>query len=128
MTNGIRQSLVLDLFRINVYATFIKIFHTGSRSSQYQCACNISSKYSTRFKSWDLIFFFFFFFFFFFSFKVWTSAKPRLIKNCILYSPGVDIVNINVYAKFHYNIPFSSREEFGHLGPTTTSSPSHFGP
>ena len=41
---------------------------------------------------------------------MWTSAKPRPIPNVIWLSHGVHHVNINVYAKFHHNIPLSSRD------------------
>ena len=37
-------------------------------------------------------------------------AKPRPIKNVRSQSLGLDLVNINVYAKVYQNIPFSSRD------------------
>ena len=43
-------------------------------------------------------------------FRIWTSAKTQPISNVIWQSHGVNPVNINVYAKFHYNIPLSSRD------------------
>ena len=43
-------------------------------------------------------------------FRIWTSAKPRPIPNVIWLSHGLHHVNINVYAKFHHNIPLSSRD------------------
>ena len=43
-------------------------------------------------------------------FRIWSSAKPRPIKNVISQSLGLDLVNINVYAKVYQNIPFSSRD------------------
>ena len=46
----------------------------------------------------------FFFFFFFFFFGISSSAKPRLFKNVISQSLGLDLVNINVYAKVYQNI------------------------
>ena len=68
-------------------------------SCQYHCVCKILSKYSKRFKSLKFIIF-----------RIWTSAKPRPIPNVIWLSYGLHHVNINVYAKFHYDIPFSSRD------------------
>ena len=81
MTNGIWQSLGLDLVIVSVYENFIKIFHTvqeigqfslfqtldlskastdykwhlaipWARSYQYQCVCKILSKYSIWLKSY----------------------------------------------------------------------------
>ena len=46
----------------------------------------------------------------FFCFTIWSSAKPRSMKNVISQSLGLDLVNINVYAKVYHNIPLSSRE------------------
>ena len=43
-------------------------------------------------------------------FRIWTSAKPRPIPNVIWLSHGLHHVNINVYAKFHHDIPLSSRD------------------
>ena len=43
-------------------------------------------------------------------FRFWSSAKPRSIKNVILQSLGLDLVNINDYAKVYQNIPLSSRD------------------
>ena len=43
-------------------------------------------------------------------FRIWTSAKPRPIPNVIWQSRGLHLVNTNVYAKFHHNIPLSSRD------------------
>ena len=43
-------------------------------------------------------------------FIIWTSAKPQPISNVIWQSHGVHLVNINVYAKFHHNVPLSSRD------------------
>ena len=43
-------------------------------------------------------------------FRIWTSAKPRLIPNVIWLSHGLHHVSINVYAKFHHNIPLSLRD------------------
>ena len=43
-------------------------------------------------------------------FRIWTSAKTQPISSVIWQSHGVHLVNINVYAKFHHNIPLSSRD------------------
>ena len=43
-------------------------------------------------------------------FRIWSSAKPRPIKNVSSQSLGLDLVNINVYAKVYQNIPLSSRD------------------
>ena len=123
--NVISQSLGLDLVNINDYATVYQniplslrdraIFTFSefgarqsldqchfaipwARSYQYQCVCKILSKYSKRFKLNFTVF------------RIWTSAKPRPIPNVIWLSHGLHHVNINVYAKFHHNIPLSSRD------------------
>ena len=46
----------------------------------------------------------------FYVFRIWSSAKPRSMKNVISQSLGLDLVNINVNAKVYQNIPFSSRD------------------
>ena len=43
-------------------------------------------------------------------FRIWSTAKPRPIKNVSSQSLGLDLVNINVYAKAYQNIPFSARD------------------
>ena len=43
-------------------------------------------------------------------FRIWSSAKPRPIKDVISQSLGLELVNINVYAKVYQNIPLSSRD------------------
>ena len=49
------------------------------------------------------------------------SAKTQPISNVIWLSHGVHLVNINIYAKFHHNIPLSSRDRaistFSEIGP-----------
>ena len=69
-------------------------------SCQYQCVCKISSQYFTQFKRQGHFHFF----------RIWSSAKPRPMKNVISQSRGLDLVNINVYAKVYQNIPLSSRD------------------
>ena len=69
-------------------------------SCQYQCVCKISSQYSTQFKRQGHFHFF----------RIWSSAKPRPMKNVISQSLGLDLVNINVYAKVYQNIPLTSRD------------------
>ena len=61
---------------------------------KYQCACKISSQYSTRFKRYGHFHFF----------VIWSSAKHRLTMNVILQSLGLDLVNVNVCAKVYQNI------------------------
>ena len=43
-------------------------------------------------------------------FRIWSSAKPRLMKNFISQSLGLDLGNINAYAKIYQIIPLSSRD------------------
>ena len=43
-------------------------------------------------------------------FRIWSTAKPRPMKNVISQSLRLDLVNINVYAKVYQNIPLSSRD------------------
>ena len=45
-----------------------------------------------------------------FFFRFWTSAKPGPMKNVISQSLGLDLVNINIYAKVYQNIPLNSRD------------------
>ena len=45
-----------------------------------------------------------------FLFRIWSSAKSRLLKNDISQSLGINLVNINVYADVFQNIPLSSRD------------------
>ena len=79
MTNGISQSLGLDIVNNNEYAKFYHI-PSGSRV-----------RASFHF------------------FRIGTSAKPRPKTNAICQFLGLYLVNINLYAKFYQNIPFSSR-------------------
>ena len=44
-------------------------------------------------------------------FRTWSLATPRLIKNVSSQSLGLDLVNINVYAKVYQNIPLGSRDK-----------------
>ena len=43
-------------------------------------------------------------------FRIWSSTKPRPMKNIISQSLGLDRVNINVCANVYQNIPLSSRD------------------
>ena len=43
-------------------------------------------------------------------FRIWTSAKPRPMKNDITQSLGLDLVSINVCATVHQNISLSLRD------------------
>ena len=63
-------------------------------------------------------------------FRIWSSANPRPIKNVSSQSLGLDLVNINVYAKVYQNIPLSSRVNFHffqnlNLGKTSTNHKCH---
>ena len=127
MINVILQFLELDLVNINVSAKVYQNFPNGLRvkfhcfqnlnlgkistnpkcgltiswatSCQYQCVCKISSQYSISSRDRAI-----------FTFRIWSSAKPRPMKNVISQSLGLDLVNINVYAKVYQNIPLSSRD------------------
>ena len=44
-------------------------------------------------------------------FRIWSSAKPRPMKNDILLSLGLDLDTINVYAEVYQNIPLSLRDK-----------------
>ena len=65
-----------------------------ARSCQYQCLRNNLSKYSTQFKRYSHFHFF----------RIWHSAKPLPTINVILQFLVLDLVNINVSAKFYQNI------------------------
>ena len=69
-------------------------------SCQYQCVCKISLQYSTLFKRQGHFHFF----------KIWSSAKPRPMKNISSQSLVLDLVNVNDYAKVYQDIPLSSRD------------------
>ena len=73
---------------------------SSARSRQYQCLSNNLSKYSTQFKRLGHFHFF----------RIWSSAKPRPMRNVILPSLGLHLVNMNIYAKVYQNIPLSSRD------------------
>ena len=128
MINVILQFLGLDLVNINVSANFnqnipnsLRVkFHgfqnlnlgktstnpkchltiARATSCQYQCVCRISSQYSTQCKRKGHFHFF----------RIWSSAKPRPMKNVISQSLGPDLVNINIYAKVYQNIPSNLRD------------------
>ena len=141
MINVILQFLELALVNINVSAIFYQNIPNGLRvkfhcfqnlnlgetstnskchltiswatSCQYQCVSKISSQYSTQFKRQGHFHFF----------RIWSSAKSRPVNNVISQSLGLDLININVYAKVYQNIPLSSRDgtvftfsEFENLG------------
>ena len=68
---------------------------------------------------------------YFYFFRIWSSAKPRPIKTVSSQSLGLDLVNINVYAKVYQKIPLSSRDraiftfsEF--IGRASTDDKGHF--
>ena len=91
-----------------------------ARSCQYQCLCNSLSNYSTQFKRKGH----------FNLFRIWRSAKSRPIINVILQFLELDLVNINVSAKFYQNIPNGLRVKFHcfqslNLGKTSTNPKCH---
>ena len=116
MINVILEFLEIDLVNINVSAKFYQNIPNGLRvkfycfqnmnlgefstnpkchltvscatSCQCPCVCKISSQYSTQFKRYGH----------FYLFRIWSSAKPRPMKNVISQSLGLDLLNINVYA------------------------------
>ena len=130
MINVISQSLGLDLATSMCKQNFITIFQSvqeigpflyfqnselGKASTYdkyhfaiswailsylYQCVCISLSKYSSQFKRLGHFHFF----------RVWSLTKPRPTINVILQSRWLDLVNINMYTKFHHNIPLSSRD------------------
>ena len=91
-----------------------------TRPCQDQCLRNILSKYSTQFNRYDH----------FHVFRIWRSAKPRPMINVILQFLELDLVNINVSAKFYQNIPNGLRVKFHsyqnlNLGKTSTNPKCH---
>ena len=91
-----------------------------ARSCQYHCLRNSLSKYSTHFNRWGHFHFF----------RIWRSAKPRPMINVILQFIELDLVNINVSAKFYQNIPNGLRVKFQcfqnlNLGKTSTNPKCH---
>ena len=44
-------------------------------------------------------------------FRIWSSAKPRPMKNDISQSLGLDLDNINVYAEVYQNMHLSSKDK-----------------
>ena len=128
--NVILQFLELDLVNINVSAKFCQNIPNGLRvkfhcfqnlnlgktstnpkcrltiswatSCQYQCVCKFHHNISLS--SRDRAIFTFF--------RISSSAKPRPTKNVISQSLGLDLVNINVYAKKNIKI-FHSVQEIG---------------
>ena len=91
-----------------------------ARSCQYKCLRNSLSKYSTQFKRWGHFHFF----------RIWRSAKPRPMINVILQFLELDLVNINVSAKFYQNIQNGLRVKFHcfqnlNLGKTSTNLKCH---
>ena len=124
-----RNLLELDLVNINVSANFYQNIPNGLRikfhcfqnlnlgktstnpkchltiswatSCQYQCVCRISSQYSTQFKRLGHFHFF----------RIWSSAKPRPMKNIISQSLGLDLL-ISMFLQKFIKI-FHSVQEIG---------------
>ena len=91
-----------------------------ARSCEYQCLHKSLSKYSTQFKRKGHFHFF----------RIWRSAKPRPWINKILQFLELDLVNINVSAKFYQNIPNGLNVKFHcfqnlNLGKTSTNPKCH---
>ena len=130
MINIILQFLGLDLFNIKLSAKFyqnipnglIVNFHflqnlnLGKTSTNPKCHLTISwstfCQYTSLYakfhhtiplSSRDKAIFHFF--------RIWSSAKPRPMKNDISQSLGLDLDNINIYADVYQNIPLSSRDK-----------------
>ena len=127
MINVILQFLELNLVNINVSAKFYQNIPNGLRvkfhifqnfelgktstnpkchltiswatSYQYQCVCKISSQYSTQFKRYDHFLFF----------RIWSSAKPRPMKNVISQSLGLDLL-ISMFTQKFIKIFYSIQE------------------
>ena len=130
MINVILQFLELDLFSIKLSANFYQNIPIGLRVnfhffsefepwqnldqsqmsfdnlmgyilSLYQCVCKFHHNIplSTR----DRAIFTFF--------RIWSSAKPRPMKNDISQSLELDLDNISVYLEVFQNIPLSSRDK-----------------
>ena len=127
MINVILQFLQLDLVNINVSAKFYQNIPNGLRVkfhffSEFEPRQNLDQSrlsfdylmgyimsismcmqnFITIFHSVQQGHFQFF--------RIWSSAKPRPMKNLISQSLGLDLVNINVYAKVYQSIPLSSRD------------------
>ena len=86
-----------------------------ARSCQYQCLRNSLSKYSTQFEMGPL--------------SLFSEFGARMI-NVILQFLELDLVNINVSAKFYQNIPNGLRVKFHcfqnlNLGKTSTNPKFH---
>ena len=81
MKNVISQSLGLDLVNINVYANVYQNIPLSSRDRAI-----------FTFSEFEFL-------------RILRSAKPRPMINVILQFLELDLVNINVSAKFYQNIP-----------------------
>ena len=112
------QNLELDKASTNEKCHFAI---SWARSCQYQCLCNRGlAKYSTQFNRYGHFHFF----------RIWRSAKPRPMINVILQFLELDLVNINVSAKFYQNNPNGLRVKFHcfqnlNLGKTSTNPKCH---
>ena len=88
--------------------------------SMFTRLLNSLSKYSTQFKRQGNFHFF----------RIWRSAKPRPMINVILQFLELDLVNVNVSAKFYQNISNGLRVKFHcfqnlNLGKTSTNPKCH---
>ena len=99
---GIGPISLFQNLNLGKTSTYHKYHLTVSLATpcQYQCVCKLH--HNILHSSRDRAIFTFF--------RIWSSAKPRPIKNVISQSLGLDLVNIKVYAKDYQNIPLSSRD------------------
>ena len=97
IVHSVRPFSLFQNLELGTASTDVKCHFAISwaRSCQYQCLRNSLSKYSTQFKRKGHFHFF----------RIWRSAKPRPMINVILQFLELDLVNINVSAKFYQNIP-----------------------
>ena len=130
MINFILKIRGLDLFNIKLSATSYRnipnglrvnfhFFHNlnlGKTSTNSKCHLKISWDISCQYTdvyakfhhniplcSRDRVIVYFF--------RIWSSAKPRPVKNDISQSLGLDLDNINDDVEVYQNIPLSSRDK-----------------
>ena len=110
MKNDISQSLGLDLDNINVYAEVYQNIPLSSRDKAISLFQNLPlDKASTDDKCHFAIVSFFS--------EFEPRQKTQPISYVIWQSHEVHLSNINVYAKFHHNIPLSAIITFSEIWP-----------
>ena len=95
MKNDISQSLGLDLDNINVCLKVYQNIPLSSRDMTIFTFSELEPRRRPRHYHF---------------FRIWSSAKPRPMKNIILQSLVLDLINIYVYATVYQNIPLSLRD------------------